>query len=139
MVELIFNSGRNRWTEDMIENFSCLAWRYCISCEEQYGANACVINLHNLTYLPDDIQRFSAPDNFWCFEFERAVRRYVQQSSNKKHIEKSFARRESQFDFHVFLIFLKSISMVTDHSYFYFSYFINGLCLSFTRRSSSCH
>ena len=63
----------------------------------QYGVNACVINLHNLTHLPEDIERFSAPDNFWCFEFEfeRAVKRYVQQSSNKKHIEKSFARRES--------------------------------------------
>ena len=83
----------------MIKNFRCLAWRYCISCEEQYGTDACVVNLHNLTHLPDDIQRFSAPDNFWCFDFERAVKRYVKQSSNKKHIEKSFARRESQREF----------------------------------------
>lgn len=99
MVELVFYSGRNGWTEDMIENFRCLAWRYCILCEEHYGANACVINLHNLTHLPEDIQRFSAPHNFWCFEFERAVRCYVQQSSNKKHIEKSFTCRESQREF----------------------------------------
>ena len=83
MVEFVFNSGRNGWSEEMLDNFRCLAWRYCILCEEQYGANACVINLHNLTHLPEDIQRFSAPDNFWCFEFERAVKRYVQQSSNK--------------------------------------------------------
>lgn len=34
MVILVFNSGRNGWTKDMIENFSCLAWRYCILCEE---------------------------------------------------------------------------------------------------------
>ena len=76
----------------------------------QYGANACVINLHNLTHLPEDIQRFSAPDNFWCFEFERAVKRYVQQSSNKKHFEKSFARRESQREFLNFQQDLKLIS-----------------------------
>ena len=110
MVEFVFNSGRNGWSEEMLDNFRCLAWRYCILCEEQYGANACVINLHNLTHLPEDIQRFSAPDNFWCFEFERAVKRYVQQSSNKKHIEKSFARRESQREFLNFQQDLKLIS-----------------------------
>lgn len=104
MVEFVFNSGRNGWTEEMIENFRRLSWRYCILYEEQYGASACVIILHNLTHLPhslDDIHRFSAPDNFWCFEFERAVKRYVKQStgSNRKHIEKSFARRESQREF----------------------------------------
>ena len=38
MVEFVFNSGRYGWTEDMIENFRCLVWRYCISCIEQYGA-----------------------------------------------------------------------------------------------------
>ena len=57
-----------------------------------------------------DIQRFSAPDNFWCFQFERAVKRYVQQSSNRKHIEKSFARRESQREFLKFRQDLKLIS-----------------------------
>ena len=106
MVEFVFNSGRYGWTEDMIENFRCLVWRYCISCVEQYGANACVINLH----LPEDIERFSAPDNFWCFQFERAVKRYVQQSSNNKHIEKSFARRESQRELMKFKRHLKLIS-----------------------------
>lgn len=96
MVEFVFNSGRNGWSEGIVFYCICIL-RYCILCEEQYGANACVINLHNLTHLPEDIQRFSARDNFWCFEFERAVKRYLQQSSNKiKHIEKSFARRESQ-------------------------------------------
>ena len=63
MVEFIFNSGRNGWMDEMIENFRCLAYGYCILCEEQYGANACVINLHNLTHFPDDILRFSTPDN----------------------------------------------------------------------------
>lgn len=99
MVEFFFNSGRNGWTEEMIESFRRLSWRYCILYGEHYGAGARVINLHNLTHLPDDIQRFSAPDNFWCFEFERAVKRYVKQSRNRKHIEKSFACRESQREF----------------------------------------
>jgi len=98
MVEFVFNSGRNGLTEEMIENFRRLSWRYCIL-YEQYGAGACVINLHNLTHLPEDIHRFSASDNFWCFEFERAVKHYMKQSSNRKHIEKSFARRESQREF----------------------------------------
>lgn len=39
MVEFIFNSGRHGWTDEMIENFRCLAYRYCILCKEQYGAN----------------------------------------------------------------------------------------------------
>lgn len=67
---------------------------------------ACVINLH----LPEDIERFSAPDNFWCFQFERAVKRYVQQSSNNKHIEKSFACGESQRELMKFKRHLKLIS-----------------------------
>lgn len=99
MIELVFNSGRNGWTANMLDNFRRLAWRYCILYEEMYGLDACVINLHNLTHLPDDVRRFASPDNFWCFDFERAVKRYVRQSSNKKYIEKSFARRESQREF----------------------------------------
>ena len=65
-----------------------------------------LFNLH----LPEDIERFSAPDNFWCFQFQRDVERYVQQSSNNKHIEKSFARRESQRELMKFKQDLKLIS-----------------------------
>lgn len=110
MVELVFNCGRNGWTDSMIQNFKRLVWRYCILFEEEYGIDACVINLHNLTHLPEDIQRFSSPDNYWCFDFERAVKRYVRQSSNKKHIEKSFARRESQREFIKFNKDMRQIS-----------------------------
>lgn len=99
IIDVVFNLGRNGWTKDMIEELRCLAWKYCILYEEWYGANICVINLHNLTHLSKDIQIFSAPDNFFCFEFEISVERYVRQSSNKKHIEKSFAHRESQREF----------------------------------------
>ena len=44
----------------------------------------------------DDIQRFSAPDNYWCYIFERAVRSYVERSSNKKNLEMTFAKAESR-------------------------------------------
>lgn len=83
----------------MIETFRKLCWRYCILVEETYGISECLITLHSLTHLPEDITRFSSPDNFWCFQFERAVGRYVKQSSNNKGIEKSFAQRESQREF----------------------------------------
>ncbi|KAK3730443.1 hypothetical protein QZH41_012645 [Actinostola sp. cb2023] len=109
MVECVFSCGRNGWTDSMIQNFKSLAWRYCILFEEEYGTDACVINLHNLTHLSDDVHRFSSPDNYWCFDFERAVKRYVRQSSNKKHIEKSFARRESQREFIKFRKLMKQI------------------------------
>lgn len=99
IVEFVFNCGQNGWTFEMIETFQKLCWRYCILVEETYGISECLITLHSLTHLPEDITRFSSPDNFWCFQFERAVGRYVKQSSNNKGIEKSFARRESQREF----------------------------------------
>jgi len=99
MIEIVFNSGRNGWSASMIDNFRRLAWRYCILYEEMYATSSCVINLHNLTHLSDDVQRFSSPDNYWCFDFERAVKRYVRQSTNKKYVEKSFAKRETQREF----------------------------------------
>ena len=99
MTEFIFNGGRDGWTEDMVEKFQRLSWRYCILMEEHFGTQACVINLHSLTHFSEDIVRFSAPDNYWCTQFERAVSRYVQQSSNRKYLEKTFARKESQREF----------------------------------------
>ena len=99
IVEFIFNSGLNGWTRDMVDNFTRLCWRYCILVEESYGITECVITLHGLTHVPEDIMRFSGPDNYWCFQYERAVGRYVNQTSNKKGIEKTFARKESQREF----------------------------------------
>ena len=99
LVEFVFNAGRDGWTADMVHNFQRLSWRYCILMEEHSGTQACVVNLHNLTHLHEDITRFSAPDNFWCMQFERAVSHYFQQSSNRKYLEKTFARKESQREF----------------------------------------
>lgn len=83
----------------MIENCRRLYWRYCILVEEAYGDSECVITLHFLTHVTKDIMRFGSPDNYWCFQYERAVGRFVKQTSNKKGVEETFARKESQREF----------------------------------------
>lgn len=99
IVEFVFNCGLNGWTEEKTELFQKLCWRFCILVEETYGTQDCLITLHTLVHLLEDIARFSSLDNFWCFEFERADGRYVKQSSSNKGIEKTFARKESQCEF----------------------------------------
>ena len=69
-------------------------WRHNILIEEVQGGKYCTISLHNLIHMVDDIKRFSSPDNYWCYTFERAVHNYVEKSSNKKHLELTFARSE---------------------------------------------
>ena len=59
MVEFVFNAGRDGWTDDMIQKFQRLSWRYCILMEEHFGTQACMINLHNLIHFHEDISRFS--------------------------------------------------------------------------------
>ena len=54
----------------------------------------CVVTLHNLLHLPEDIANFSTLDNFWCYSFERAVKKYVERSSNCKNLESTFAVAE---------------------------------------------
>lgn len=93
MMELIFNCGLTGWTLEMIENFRRLCWRYCILVEETYGDSECVVTLHSVTHVTEDIMRFGSPDNYWCFQYERAVGRYVKQASNKRGVEKTFARK----------------------------------------------
>ena len=55
-----------------------------------------VVTGHNFIHLTDDVRQFGAPDNFWCFTFERAVKRYVHKSTNNKHIECTFAKAEER-------------------------------------------
>ena len=55
LVEFVFNAGRDGWTADMVHNFQRPSWRYCILMEEHSGTQACVVNLHNLTHLHEDI------------------------------------------------------------------------------------
>ena len=94
MTELIFNH-RNMWSHDDLQLFEHLAKRFIILTEEQRGLTACKITVHNLQHISEDAYRFSHPDNYWCYPYERAVRRYVGISSNFKNIECSFAKRES--------------------------------------------
>lgn len=94
MTELIFNH-HNMWSHDDLQLFEHLAKRFIILNEEQRGLTACRITVHNLQHISEDAYRFSHPDNYWCYPYERAVKRYVSISSNFKNIECSFAKRES--------------------------------------------
>ena len=93
MTELLFNK-RNGWSLDDVLLFQSLAKRYIILNEEHRGLTACRITVHNIQHIPDDALRFSHPDNYWCFSFERAVKRYISISNNFKNMECSFAKRE---------------------------------------------
>jgi len=93
----------------MIELLYHLIWRHNILTEEVQGLKSCVISLHNLVHLPDDIQHFSAPDNYWCYSFERAVRTYVERSS--KNLEMTFAKAESRKELLKFLLSEPSLSI----------------------------
>lgn len=56
----------------------------------------CRITNHNLLHLSEDLERFGASDNYWCYGFKRAVKKYVSRTSNCKHIEKTYARAEER-------------------------------------------
>lgn len=64
--------------------------------EETFGLDACVVTEHNLIHVADDIDRFSSPDNYWVFDLERAMKRYVTQTTNHRNIEKTYSVNESR-------------------------------------------
>ena len=66
--------------------------------EEVLGLEKCVVTVDNLLSLTEDIDRFSAPDNYWCYCFERAVSKYVNRSSNKQNIECTYANAECHWE-----------------------------------------
>ena len=97
MVEMVFNCCRlNGWREKDIELFNNVACRHNIMVEETFGLEACVITEHNLVHVSDDIYRFSSPDNYWVFDLERAVKRYVNQTTNHRNIEKTYSDNETR-------------------------------------------
>ena len=63
--------------------FYCI-FRYVIMVEETCGPWECTITLHNLLHVPEDTRRFGQPDNFWCYQQERAVKKYKKISTNYK-------------------------------------------------------
>lgn len=98
-TELHFNSGRDGWNEDMIKMHKVLAKRINVKVEETQGLDMCTISLHNLLHVDEDIQNFSATDNYWCAVFERAVKDYVKRSNNCKGVEGTFAKAEARREF----------------------------------------
>lgn len=99
IIEMIYKKGRSGWTLDDCELLTRLIWRHNILTEENEGLKTCVVTLHNLVHLTKDIERFSSPDNFWCYVFERAVKYYIEHSSNSKNLEYTFARAECRREF----------------------------------------
>ena len=128
LSELVFSTGRFGWTNDMLELAKRLILRHNILTEETQGLKSCHVTFHNLVHLPDDILRFSSPDNFWCFQFERAVMKYIERSTNKKNIEYTFAKDELRREFLKFhgvdkasqsAVHLQPGSIVSVYNYFW--------------------
>ena len=99
LTELIFGAGRDGWTQEMLDLARNLILRHNILVEETQGLKSCHVTLHNLVHIVDDTERFSSPDNFWCFQNERAVITYVERSTNKKNIECTYAKAEAIREF----------------------------------------
>ena len=96
MVELIQNHARHGWTESDADAFQEMAFRYAILFEDRNGPMACTMIIHNLLHFKEDTCNFSGQDNYSCWNKERAVRRYVHQSNNRKNIECTFAATEER-------------------------------------------
>ena len=96
MVTMVFNCCRTHgWTYRDIKLFIKLAWHHNILVEEVFGLEACVVTELNLIHVADDMYRFSSPD-YWVFDLERAVKRYVNQSTNRRNIEKMYSDNETR-------------------------------------------
>ena len=73
-----------------------ILFRFVVLLEEWVNPDQCTITAHNLIHIVDDIERFGHPDNYWCWFFERCVKKYVKISHNHKNVESSFAKTESR-------------------------------------------
>ena len=93
MTEMVF--GKREWTLEDTELFHKLAMRFIVLNEEHNGLTACRVTTHFLMHVREDAMRFSHPDNYWCFTFERAVKHYVGIVTNFKNIECSYAKTET--------------------------------------------
>ena len=76
MTELVFRQ-HEVWERSDATLFGRMAKRFIILLEENYGIESCLVTAHNLQHVEEDVWRFSHRDNYWCFYFERAVKRYV--------------------------------------------------------------
>lgn len=90
MVQMAFNICHTHgWQEKDIQLFRNLAWCYNIMVEETFGFDACVVTEQNLIHVADDMSSVSSPNNYWVFDLERAVKHYVDQSTNHHNIAKT--------------------------------------------------
>ena len=117
-TEMIFQIGRSGWSDDNIQLLKQLILRHNILTEEVEGLKSCVVTLHNLIHYPEDIKRFSSPDCYWCYTFERAVQGYVIRSSNNQNMELSFSNSECLREFLMFHSGNVQSSMKLNTSYF---------------------
>lgn len=99
ITELVYKTGRSGWTANDSELITKLIQQHNILTEESEGTKSCVVTLHNLLHLPEDIMNFSSLDNYWYYSFERAVKKYVKRSSNCKNLETTFANAECRREF----------------------------------------
>lgn len=115
---MVFCYGRDGITAEMLKLLQRLILRHNILTEEVEGEKMSVISLHNLVHLPDDIKRFSSPDNFWCYTFKRAVHTYVEQSSNKKweNFLLMLKQEESYWSFFTTMQFLLCVNITSIQS-----------------------
>ena len=84
------------WDQQHQEVFKSLLWKHHIECEHLYGLSACTeYSLH----IPEDIERFPLPDNYWCYMYERQVKFYKKQTTNMKSLCNTFADKAAQLSF----------------------------------------
>ncbi|XP_066922397.1 uncharacterized protein [Clytia hemisphaerica] len=93
MVELLFHR-RDALSEEEVQHLENICWRRLILLEEQVDPKQCVITAHNSIHIAEDILKFGPSDNFWCFQNERAVKRYKDLPTNFKNIECTFSKAE---------------------------------------------
>ena len=80
----------------MVKAHQNLSVKLIIICEEVFGLEFCIILLHNLIHIHEDVLNFGATDNFCCATFERVVKKYISRPTNKKGLEKTHARSEER-------------------------------------------
>ena len=98
-VELHFASGRDGWSDEMIEMHRKLAQRINVKIEEAQGLDMCTVSVHNMMHIHEDIINFSGTDNYWCAVFERAVKDYVKRSHDRKGVELTLLKLKPEENF----------------------------------------
>ena len=74
ITQLLFNN-RDGLSKDYLGILKQICSRRAILLEEQVGKKECVITSHETLHIYEDILRFGHSDNYWCYSFERAVKK----------------------------------------------------------------